>query len=312
MWRFFVILLIVIFSLFSCSGDNIYKKESSVEEISVSPMWGNKKQVTLFLEKEKVVKRGEVEAKIIVKSDVDLDIQKEDSSIWLCKWSLYNTKVYSKLNSLESKIEKVLGSCEYVFKLDSLGKFIELSNWKQIQKQGNMAINKLRTLAENDPELNPRILDLALKSYKKRFLNRNNMELFMMYEIQLYFSLSGFNIKRRDSIIEYETMQHPISGEDIVQTSSILLKNTYTDSTADISVVQNIGNSERLAQLVNSNIKEKNTNMQSIGYGIFNAKITKDYNVSFKTGLIQNLVCEKQIILNDRIQINRTKIRKQR
>jgi hypothetical protein len=134
---------------------------------------------------------------------------------------------------------------------------------------------------------------------------REKIETYLMQDVQSYFSLLGVKIKKKKLLREIVISDNPLSGENIYQVLETSLKNTYSDSTADLQLIQTFLESDVLNSL---NLKNKTKIVDDISTNDFDVKIINNFNVSFKTGVVKSLVTEKHIKLNNLQKIDRTEI----
>lgn len=295
-------------ALLSCTNNPTQQKEVekiviSIDSISVTPNWGDEILVKLEQKKTRKVNRSGITQSGTSVGDIELKITKSGNN-YRCQWKIKDVRLPSINNPIEKKVEKLINGFNYDFVLDSSGYFLELMNWEEIHTMGLEAMEILIDEIKKDPIMTPQVIEQMRMTIGEMFNTKEKIETYLMQEIQLYFAVSGIALAENDTIAGIAFTTHPLTGDIIPQNLQTVYQNAYSDSTCDIQVVQSVDESYLYEAVKNTvdmvagedQISEFEQEMSGIK---FNLEIITDYNVSLKTGLVEQVISEKTINVGD-------------
>ena len=314
--RDILIITIAIIGFISCSNPAQKKEERteiSLDSIKISPNWGDKSVINLKLKKTKTIKSNGIFQSVSSTANIELQLSKNDDNTWNGIWNIKDFQTPQISSPLERKIEKLMNGFVYCFSIDSTGIIYELTNWREIQSKGFEALELVIGEIKNQPTMTPQVIEQMRMNIEELFNSKEKIETYFMQETQLYFALGGIEMTKLDTIAGYTLITNPLTGDLLMQNLSIVYQKAYSDSTCDIQLTQFMDESSFRSFTINTVNKfagENNTDefqekMESVK---FDSKITSDYNISLKTGLVEKLSSQKEIIIGDNIRIDKTEI----
>jgi len=309
-------LLISIFFI-SCNNkpQNIVKKNViKIDSIYFVPKINKTATFDLELKKTKNINvKGRIQ-KSSSTSDIKLKITKLDNKNFRCSWNIKKIKITGHTASnLEKKLLELVQGFKYEFLLDSTGIFLELENWKEIQSKGNKVFEVLLEEIKKMPRMNSQILSQIKATVGSMFNSKENIELFLMQEVQAYFSLEGIHMKHNDTITTPVSLPNPITKDLIKQNIKVVFQEAYSDSTCAIRIMQEVDKND-LKSTVNNvyhkmgkNSSAKKINNQ-LSFKKYDVSIISDCIFSLKTGLPQKITSRKTIIFDKNKRVDEFEI----
>lgn len=216
-------------------------------------------------------------------------------------------------NPYQKKIAQLFKNFTYKFTLNSEGIISGLNNWKEIQTKAYKAIDIMIKEMKRLPGANSILLQNVKKSVTKLLDTKEKIETYLMPQVNLYFALGGLTITKNDTLKATYEFVHPFTQKVAKQNFESIYKRAYSDSTCDITLRQYINQKEmsKIIQSTINKIADKNSvnefNKKSKKYDL---NIKSNYNISFKTGLVQKVYSKKVVYLDKNKQIDKTVITK--
>lgn len=315
-------LTIIIMILISCKNVSIkkeelkkeeIKKEINIKKISIIPNWKATTIINLEKKNKRTIIRNGIPQSTSSVSDIELKLTKLKNNYWNGTWNIKVIRLPFVNNSIVKKIESLTKGFNYQFVLDSKGTFVELINWIDIQKKGLRALDIIISEIRNKPGINSQMIAQIKTGINEMFNTKEKIETFLIQDLQLFFSLSGLELTKDESIEGDSYIRHPLSGDQIKQKINITYKKAYSDSTCDIQLVQTIDKAD-LSRAVKNTLKKINNKKISdktqrrMSNTNFDVNVINDFNISLKTGLVKKVVSIKTTIVGSFKRIDRLEI----
>lgn len=157
--------------------------DSSVQVITY---WskGEKQNYTITENKIKIDGNDTVSQEMTT-YDVEITVLKETSNSYTVQWLYKNTKTNNP-NPIMQKYMRGDKETKIIFKINELGKFMEVLNWKEMQKDIQKVIKKLRKEFASIPEMSKIITQIG-----EIFSTKEAIESTSIKEIQQFHSFHG-------------------------------------------------------------------------------------------------------------------------
>lgn len=310
--KIFFILSVVVVAFFSCNQRQ-ERTEIELDSIFITPNWRNNATVNLVLRKTNETRTDGRSVSTSSLSNVQLRLSRNSDDTWRGTWRVTSTPMRPIMNPMERRIADLIDGFVFHFTLDADGVFKELNNWQELQSIGLQTIDIIVNELAMQTDMNPIIIEQMRLTLGEMFATRENIETYLIQDIQLYFALGGAELHRGDTIQDFIPVAHPITGDLIWHNTQVVFQKAFSDSTCDILVIQTIDNSELLSAVEDfiGNIfdDEKMDDFQNEMTDVeFSSKIITNYNISLKTGLPERVVSRKYITVGDGQRINTTEI----
>lgn len=288
--------------------EKVQPKEIALDSVGVKLQLPKDTTITLTLNKERVLEQNGKYKSSNATSTVVAKICKGENNGWKCFWTIQKVKIPN--NEFEGKIEKIYEGLTYNVSLDSNGTFVSLNNWPEVKSKGlhalSLLLNELRL-----PQPDAAFISQNVGSL---FSSKEAIETYLIQDVQLYFGLSGLHVSKKDTLSQYAISMHPLSGTPIIQQVETMLKKGYSNSTCDIVRLQTI-NKEMLKRSITESfnkIAEKTSSTsnaeQEDELNNIDVSISSNYNVSFKSGLVNKVKSVKKIRVNNGLRTDNLEI----
>ena len=281
------------------------------DTVTIAPNWKDKETLHLKIKKTKIQQRSGLKQKATSISNIEVKLKKAKNKTWEGTWAIKSIKTVAIKNPYQKKLAQLFKNFTYKFTLDSEGVVISLNNWKEIQTKAYKAIDIMIKEMKRIPGANYILLQNVKKSVTKLIDSKEKIETYLMPQINLYFALGGLTITKNDTLKATFEFVHPFTQEVAKQNLESIYKRAYTDSTCDITLRQYIDQKEmsKIIQSTINKVANKNAvnefNKKSRKYDL---NIKSNYNISFKTGLVQKVYSKKVVSIGNDKQIDKTVI----
>jgi len=200
-------------------------------------------------------------------------------------------------NPMVLKLLKLSEGLEVVFKTDELGTFIELVNWKSIQKFINKSIDEMAK------SINSTEFESALKKVKSIYSTRESIENIAIKDIQLYHSLYGGEYKLNEELSFQSLLPNVLGGEPFPSLFKLKMTELRPDSNyCKIETTQEI-DGQKLSKEINkwvenvSDGESKNSKKPKLNLEDFS-----EFEIDLLTGWL-TLARNQRVVVSENIKV---------
>ena len=207
--------------------------------------------------------------------DVEITVIRGTKKSYTIQW-LYKNTVTNNYNPIFQRVTNAIKGLKVIYKTDELGVFIELVNWKQIQKDIQKSINILRKEYKDIPEI-----DNVIEQIIATFLTKEAIESTSIKDIQQFHTFHGGKYKLGEILQDELKVPNIFGGNPFDADITICLDEiNEEDNNFTLKITQEISNE----QLVNA-------------FWGFYTKMRKNMNTTPpKRGDLEDLKLDMQIV----------------
>ncbi len=202
-WKLSFIGLLLVFT--SLTFGQINMEDSTVQIIGYWDI-NESESYTITYEKLKV-KDLDTTSTLFVKYDVDITIIDSSADSYTISWAYYNYKIKTE-NKIMEKILSAVEEITLVIKTNELGEFIEVVNWKEVQK----IMLKAFSLAKKEFSIIPNI-DQFFKQTENTYSSKEAIETASIKEIRQFYYYHGRGYKFGETLSGSIKSPNLYSGE---------------------------------------------------------------------------------------------------
>jgi hypothetical protein len=182
--------IITVFFFFILSFLTFGQINSSDSTVQVITYWEKGEKKEYFVSNERIKIKGSDTVSIEKTTyDVELTVLSSNDNSYTIEWWYKNINTNSS-NSAAQKIKSLTEDMRIIYKTDELGNFIEVINWKEIQKFINNAAFTLQEDNKDNPEF-----EKILEQIRTTFTSKEAIESTSIKDIQQFHSFHGAKYK---------------------------------------------------------------------------------------------------------------------
>jgi hypothetical protein len=161
---------------------------------------GEKQDYALTVEKIQLKGTDTISRKLAT-NDVEITVLKQRRDSYTIQW-LYKSIKTNNAAPTTQQLMNIAKDMKVIYKIDELGAFQELTNWKELRKYFQKTYKTLREKYKASPEM-----DKLITQIEETFLTKEAIEIFAIKDIQHFHSFHGAEYKLGE-ILETE-MEYP-------------------------------------------------------------------------------------------------------
>ncbi|MCA0445770.1 MAG: hypothetical protein LCH54_06040 [Bacteroidetes bacterium] len=225
-----IIYLFLFLTISSISNAQINHSDSTVQIIAY---WVKGDSDTYSISHEKFkVKDGDTSKTEIISYDAVLSIIDSTDEGYTCSWKTINLRT-ENVNDLLNKILKQSENITLIFKTNTLGSFLEVSNWEEIRNEINKAFDEINKQFENNPE-STKLVTPMIEKFRQIYGTKEGIETYAIEEVKIMLSFYGYKYKLGEEFAD--SIKIPNAYGDVPFDAGVLsyldeidsLNNTYT------------------------------------------------------------------------------------
>jgi hypothetical protein len=176
--------------------------------VQVITYWekGDKQKYSIITEKIKT-KDGDTTSKESTSYDVEVSVLNLKDKFYTVEWLYKNIKTNSS-NATIQKINDITKDMKVVYKIDEVGSFVEVVNWKEVRDYIQKAIAALRKDFKEVPEM-----DKVIKQIEAIYSTKEAIESASIKDIQQFHAFHGAKYKLGE-VLDFKTKVPNLIGPE--------------------------------------------------------------------------------------------------
>ena len=170
-----------------------------------------------FIKNKEKIEKGKPTSKETTTYWVEFSVVDANDTSYTINWKNVRVMVNDKkaMDPNPEAFLKLTAGLNFKYLTTEYGEFLELLNWKEVQNLVNLELDRLLTDSANP---NSKTIN---NEFRKIFSSRENMEQYVMKDVQLFHSLYGGEYVLKEKLTLEMEMPNPLGGNPIPGTISM-------------------------------------------------------------------------------------------
>lgn len=281
-------MLLLILLVWDISGYGQLLEKDSVLNIFANWSSGDSVRFDIYKSREKY-ENGERKSTGYSTTPVTVQVLTASDSSYTLRWkyqegSVNGVKASEVLQN--NPILQLLSNLTYEFRTNEMGSFVELTNWKEVQKYVNSMVDELLKGKQGDASM-----EKISGQMKQMFSSRESIEQVIAKDLQLVHFLYGVSLVKGDTVLTDMELPNILGGDTpLPATMRIYFSGVSNDGKTALVIAEQFIDEARANDMIRKSLEQMNQGGKPIGdLPVFKMNNQFEFEVDTQTGWMQKV-----------------------